>query len=100
MGSPTPGIQSPDQRQERGRECSSRSSLQIDIAHDSHSPPINEEFLEESLLFVENALWYAHIANNLATGEIPGECKEQDKKYFAKIHSYYWETPFLFKPNH
>ena len=27
----------------------------LTIAHDSHSPPINDEFLEESLLFVGNA---------------------------------------------
>ena len=43
----------------------------LTIAHDSHSPPINDEFPEESLLFVGNAPWYAHIANYLATGEIP-----------------------------
>ena len=28
----------------------------LTIAHDSHGPPINDEFLEESLLLVENAL--------------------------------------------
>ena len=47
---------------------------------------------------LENAPWYAHIANFLATGEILVDWKEQDRKYFlAKIHSYYWEEPFLFK---
>ena len=39
----------------------------ITIAHNTHNPPINDEFLEESLLLVENAPWYAHIANFLAT---------------------------------
>ena len=44
----------------------------LTIAHDTHSPPM--------------------------TGEIPYDWKEQDRKYFfAKIHSYYWEEPFLFK---
>ena len=44
------------------------------------------------------APWYAYIANFLATGEIPADWKDQDRKYFlAKIHSYYWEEPFLFK---
>ena len=43
----------------------------LTIAHDSHSPPINDEFPKESQLFVGNAPWYAHIANYLATGEIP-----------------------------
>ena len=70
----------------------------LTIAHDSHNPPINDEFPEESLLLVENAPWYAHIANYLATWEILIDWKAQDKKYFfPKIHSYYWEEPFLFK---
>ena len=70
----------------------------LTIAHNTHSPPINDEFLEESLLQLENAPWYAHISNFLATREFLADWKEQDKKYFlAKIHSYYWEEPFLFK---
>ena len=75
----------------------------LTIAHNTHSPPpppppINDEFPEESLMQLENAPWYAHIANFLATGEIPADWNEQDRKYFlAKIHSYYWEEPFLFK---
>ena len=63
---------------------------QLTIAHNTHNPPINDEFPEESLLLVEKAPWYAHIANFLATGEIPIYWKAQDKKFFfAKIHSYY-----------
>ena len=70
----------------------------LTLAHDTHSTPINDEFPEESLMHLETAPWYAHIANFLTTGEIPVEWKGQDKKYFfAKIHSYYWEEPFLFK---
>ena len=70
----------------------------LTLAHDTHSAPINDEFPEESLMQIEKAPWYAHIANFLTTGEIPVEWKGQDKKYFfAKIHSYYWEEPFLFK---
>ena len=70
----------------------------LTIAHDTHSAPINDEFPEESLMQLEKAPWYAHIANFLTTGEIPVEWKGQDRKYFfAKIHSYYWEEPFLFK---
>ena len=70
----------------------------LTLAHDTHSAPINDEFPEESLMRLEKAPWYAHIANFLTTGEIPVEWKGQDKKYFfAKIHSYYWEEPFLFK---
>ena len=30
--------------------------------------------------------------------EVPSEWKAQDRKhFFAKIHAYYWEEPFLFK---
>ena len=70
----------------------------LTITHDTHSLPINDEFPEEYLMQLEKAPWYAHIANFLATGEIPSDWKEQDRKYFsAKIHSFYWEEPFLFK---
>ena len=49
-------------------------------------------------MLVETAPWYAHIANYLVTREIPSEWKAQDKKhFFAKIHAYYWDEPFLFK---
>ena len=72
----------------------------LTITHDFHSPPINDKFPEESLLLVENVPWYAHIANCLTIGEVLIEWKAQDKKYlFAKIHSYHWEEPFLFKYN-
>ena len=43
----------------------------LTIAHNTHNPPINDEFLEESLLLVENTPWYAHIANYLATRGLP-----------------------------
>ncbi|RVW68993.1 Transposon Tf2-2 polyprotein [Vitis vinifera] len=72
--------------------------LRLAIAHNSHSLPINDDFPEESLMLIEAAPWYAHIANYLVTGEVPSEWKAQDKKhFFAKIHAYYWEEPFLFK---
>ena len=62
----------------------------LTIAHNTHSPPVNDEFPEESLLLVESAPRYAHISNFLVTGEVPTEWKAQDKKYFfAKIHSCY-----------
>ena len=47
----------------------------LTIAHNTHSPPINDEFPEESLLAVENTPWYAHIDNFLAKGEIPVDWK-------------------------
>ena len=50
------------------------------IAHNPHSFPINDDFLEESLMLIEVAPWYAHIANYLVTGEVPSEWKTQDRK--------------------
>ncbi|RVW58782.1 Retrovirus-related Pol polyprotein from transposon 17.6 [Vitis vinifera] len=41
------------------------------IAHNSHSLPINDDFPEESLMLIEAAPWYAHIANYLVTRETP-----------------------------
>ncbi|RVW72117.1 Transposon Ty3-G Gag-Pol polyprotein [Vitis vinifera] len=68
------------------------------IAHNSYSLPINDDFPEESLMFLVKTPWYAHIANYLVTGEIPSEWNAQDRKhFFSKIHAYYWEEPFLFK---
>ncbi|KAL6338459.1 hypothetical protein AAG906_020550 [Vitis piasezkii] len=68
------------------------------IAHNSHPLPINDDFLEESLMFLVKTPWYAHIANYLVTSEIPSEWNVQDMKhFFVKIHAYYWEEPFLFK---
>ncbi|RVW67681.1 Retrovirus-related Pol polyprotein from transposon 17.6 [Vitis vinifera] len=43
------------------------------IAHDSHGLPINDDFPEESLMSIEVAPWYSHIANYLVTGEVPSE---------------------------
>ncbi|RVW20527.1 Retrovirus-related Pol polyprotein from transposon 17.6 [Vitis vinifera] len=52
------------------------------IAHNSHVLPINDDFPEESLMLLEKAHWYAHIANYLVTGEVPSEWKAQDRKHF------------------
>ena len=43
----------------------------LTIAHNTHNPPIYDEFPEESLLTLDNAPWFAHIANFLGTGELP-----------------------------
>ena len=49
-------------------------------------------------MLIEAAPWYAYIANYLVIGEVQSVWKALDKKYFfAKIHAYYWEEPFLFK---
>ena len=70
----------------------------LTIAHNTHNPPIYDEFPEESLLTVVSAPWFAHIANFLVIGELPIEWKAQGKKFFhEKVHSYYWEESYMFK---
>ena len=70
----------------------------LTIAHNTHNPPISDEFPGESLLAVSTTPWYAHIVNFLVTGELPVEWTTQDKRFFhARLHSYYWEEPYLFK---
>ncbi|RVW79461.1 Retrovirus-related Pol polyprotein from transposon 17.6 [Vitis vinifera] len=54
------------------------------IAHNSHTLPINDDFPEESLMFLVKTPWYAHIANYLITGEIPSEWNAQDRKHFLQ----------------
>ncbi|RVW18738.1 hypothetical protein CK203_098126 [Vitis vinifera] len=48
-------VQSSYQRQERSRECGSRPLSRLAITHNSHSLPINDDFLEESLMLMEVA---------------------------------------------
>ena len=67
-------------RTKGGRECVADHLSKLTIAHDTHSPLINDEFPEESQMQLENAPWFAHIANFLATGEILADWKEQDRK--------------------
>ena len=70
----------------------------LNIENNTHNPPIYDEFPEEALLTVDSAPWFAHIANFLVTRELPTEWSAQDKKFFhEKVHSYYWEEPYLFK---
>ncbi|RVX14638.1 Retrovirus-related Pol polyprotein from transposon 297 [Vitis vinifera] len=54
------------------------------IAHNSYSLPINDDFPEESLMFLVKTPWYAHIANYLVIGEIPNQiirkCVPEDEQ--------------------
>ena len=81
-------VQSPDQDKKWVDNVVADHLSRLAIAHNSHGLPINDDFLEESLMLVEVAPWYAHIANYLVTGEVPSEWKTQNKKHlFAKIHA-------------
>ncbi|RVW67241.1 Retrovirus-related Pol polyprotein from transposon 17.6 [Vitis vinifera] len=55
----------------KGGECVADHLSRLAIAHNSHVLPINDDFPEESLMLLEKAPWYAHIAANyLATDQI------------------------------
>ncbi|RVW50055.1 Retrovirus-related Pol polyprotein from transposon 17.6 [Vitis vinifera] len=60
------------------------------IAHNSHSLPINDDFPEESLMFLVKTPWYAHIANYLVIGEIPNQiirkCVPEDEQQGILSH--------------
>ncbi|RVW25310.1 putative mitochondrial protein [Vitis vinifera] len=60
------------------------------IAHNSHPLPINDDFPEESLMFLMKTPWYAHIANYLVTGEIPNQiirkCVPEDEQQGILSH--------------
>ncbi|RVW29337.1 hypothetical protein CK203_109115 [Vitis vinifera] len=43
------------------------------ISHNSHGFPINDDFPKESLMLLEDAPWYAHIANYIVTSEVPNQ---------------------------
>ena len=98
MGSPTARVQPANQDKKGVENVVADHLSRLTIAHNTHNPPINDEFPEESLLLVQNTPWYAHIAYYLATGEVPPDWKAQDRKFFfAIIHSYYWEETFFHK---
>ena len=42
----------------------------LTIAHNTYNPPIYNEFPVESILTVDGAPWFAHIANFLVIGEM------------------------------
>ncbi|RVW13814.1 Retrovirus-related Pol polyprotein from transposon 297 [Vitis vinifera] len=89
------------------------SALKLVIAHDSHGLPINDDFPEESLMSIDVAPWYSHIANFLVTGEVPKQsgilshCHDSacgghfasQKTAMKVIQSGFW-WPSLFKDAH
>ncbi|RVW63527.1 hypothetical protein CK203_060856 [Vitis vinifera] len=77
------------------------SALKLVIAHDSHGLPINDDFPEESLMSIEVAPWYSHIANfgywrssNACGGHFASQ-----KTAMKVIQSGFW-WPSLFKDAH
>ena len=56
MGSPVATVQHANQGQKGVENVVADHLSRLTIAHNTHDPPINEGFPEESLLLVENIL--------------------------------------------
>ncbi|XP_006598456.1 uncharacterized protein [Glycine max] len=59
---------------------------------------IHDEFLDESLLVVNERPWFADLANYKAAGIIPKDFNwHQRKKFLHDARFYIWDDPHLFK---
>ena len=60
--------------------------------------PINDSFPDEFLFSVNTMPWYVNIVNFLATGKIPPDWSQQDKrKFLSEVKRFYWDDLYLFK---
>ncbi|XP_072088063.1 uncharacterized protein [Arachis hypogaea] len=60
--------------------------------------PVNESFPDEHLLQIQQAPWFADIANYKVGKKIPqGFTKQQLKKLLSEARKFLWDEPFLFK---
>ncbi|RVW63576.1 Retrovirus-related Pol polyprotein from transposon 412 [Vitis vinifera] len=75
------------------------AKARLNIAHDTHGLPINDDFPEESLMLVEEVPWFAHIANYLVTEKyqvngalrtrrisLPRKCVPEQEKHGILSH--------------
>ena len=62
--------------------------------------PIKENFSDKQLFAMKSlsAPWYANFINYLASGVMPYEFSQQQrKKFLADMKYYFWENPFLYE---
>ena len=60
--------------------------------------PIDDYFLDESLLSISTMPWFANIVNFLVSGHLPAHWSTQDKrKFLNEVKNFYWDDPYLFK---
>jgi hypothetical protein len=65
--------------------------------------PIDDYFLDESLLSLSSMPWFAKNINFLATGDLLAHWSTKDKgKFLNEVKNFYWDDPNLFKycPDH
>ncbi|MCI39244.1 hypothetical protein A2U01_0060475, partial [Trifolium medium] len=55
------------------------------------------EFPDERILAISETPWFRDLANFKASGVIPQDYSDQQKKLFRDSRDYFWDDPFLFK---
>ena len=69
------------------------SKLTIDSTSDI--TPIDDYFLDESLLSLNSMPWFAKNSNFLALGFLPVQLDNQDKREFlSNVQNLYWDDPY------
>ncbi|XP_072076591.1 uncharacterized protein [Arachis hypogaea] len=66
--------------------------------NEAHSLEVNESFSDEQLMMIQEAPWFADIANFKAIGELPSNINKHLKRKLINDAKYYiWDEPYLFK---
>ncbi|XP_057747214.1 uncharacterized protein LOC130966427 [Arachis stenosperma] len=66
--------------------------------NEAHSPGVNKSFSDDQLMMIQEALWFANIANFKAIGELPSNINKHLKRKLINDAKYYsWDEPYLFK---
>ncbi|XP_072054244.1 uncharacterized protein [Arachis hypogaea] len=66
--------------------------------NEAHSPGVNESFPDEQLMMIQEAPWFADIANFKAIRELPSNINKHLKRKLINDAKYYiWDEPYLFK---
>ncbi|XP_057719515.1 uncharacterized protein LOC130933934 [Arachis stenosperma] len=64
----------------------------------AYSPGVNESFLDEQLMMIQEAPWFADIANFKAIEELPSNINKNLKRKLINDAKYYiWDESYLFK---
>ena len=72
------------------------SKLTIDLTSDI--PPIDDYFLDESLLSLSSMPWFTKNINFFSSGDLPAHWSIEDKgKFLNEVRNFYWDDPNLFK---
>ncbi|XP_072084529.1 uncharacterized protein [Arachis hypogaea] len=86
-----------DRKESKNQVADHLSRLPQEANQDTPQP-VNEKFPDEHLLQVQQASWFAEIANYKVGRKIPQEfTKQQVKMLHNEAKKFLWDEPFLFK---